>query len=239
MFSIRLAGPAVLDSRWSRTFLKKVAVHWAQYNPDMDWYRTSGLVKRAKHASDHSHWCHLCGGDLKPVEITKNRRHHFPWGMEHRCGCGKSGIWTNSIRNDVEFVEGITGIRHHHLAHGFCNDLFCPFCYNWILPLKTPGIFVKDTHEVARYNRDDQVYRSEESGDVVNPRGLEFLDVYGCRSQEHNTDIVWRGYEDEYAEGEYEPIYQEYFKMRGAIPDELEYELRKAWEKAGKERFPL
>lgn len=205
----------------------------------MNWYRTSKVVKRAKHMSASSHRCHLCGTYLKPVDVKRNPTHHFPWGMEHLCSCGESGIWTNSIRDDIEFVKGLTGIQRDDFIHGFCNDTFCPFCFDYVVPLQTPGLFIKGTRREVRYNRGSRSYHDDDTGEPIDPSMIETFDIHGCRSRDHNTNIIWEGYGEEYGEGEYEPIYREYFKLRNELPDKLVEELRQSWEKAGGASFPL
>ena len=102
------------------------------------------MFKIAKHVSDHSHTCIYCNSFLIPSSFSRNSNHHFPWGIVYRCSCGKSGLWTNSIRGAKEFMDVVFGnieVRNSSAEKGFCNDLFCPICFKWVLILKN-GLYL-------------------------------------------------------------------------------------------------
>ena len=69
------------------------------------------------------------------LEITENTKHLYTIGQLYSCGCSKSKIWTNSIRDEKNLLNFIEG-KSSKYYQGFCNDLFCGFCYGTLLPLK-------------------------------------------------------------------------------------------------------
>jgi hypothetical protein len=203
------------------------------------------IYKIAKHMSGHSHNCLYCGGNLKPTSFNRNSRHHFPWGITYKCGCGKSSIWTNSIRGAKEFTDIVLKDKKVRMADGFCNDLYCPICYSNIRPIINglglengkPTIWCRDkdkTYIIKDWNRFikvyyidkdfsrayDSSYMGEEAGDTST-----YHDIFGCSSGKHNVGIVWNGYQSEYGEGEYRGIYDWCKNNRGIIPIEMVREM--------------
>jgi len=221
----------------------------------MNWYKKATL-KIAKHVSETSHTCLYCDSILSPVGFERNGRHHFPWGITYKCTCGKSGVWTNSIRGPKEFMDVVFGNvppENDTSWEGFCNDPFCPFCFQYIMVLKN-GVYMtvdkkpvaivgKDNkwflHEItnldlylAEYNQGTESSRSYNAkfmGKRVNRDTVSrSVDVYGCRSLKHNMGIL-KNSSLEYGEGEYKPIYEWIIKNKAKIPtamiDELKSEI--------------
>lgn len=91
----------------------------------------SNNCKFAKFINNNCCFCDLCGTNLKAVDIYKdtelNISHMYEFGILYRCGCGKSEIWTNSIRNEQAFYNYLNKKTDYYM-NGFCNDRFCPFC---------------------------------------------------------------------------------------------------------------
>jgi hypothetical protein len=86
-----------------------------------------------KFAKGGSYICELCNGSLYPLSITNNPNHHFNPGQLMECSCGKSKVWTNSIRFPEDLIKWCDGeeVPHHHdpTVWGFCNDEYCPYCW--------------------------------------------------------------------------------------------------------------
>lgn len=92
-----------------------------------------------KFANVNSMTCTQCDTYLQVRGIVINSRHIYKTGQQWRCDCGKSQIWTNSIRS----VNNL--IQHHETGsyyyNGFCNDLFCGICKRPVQPLKTGFVY--------------------------------------------------------------------------------------------------
>lgn len=115
-----------------------------------------------KHVQPGTYACTKCACELKPVDVIKNNKHHFSWGQLYKCSCGKSNLWTNSIRYPSSLIEYANGGKNFpHTedpeAWGFCNDQFCPICWGAVLCLKNGYKF-----------------------------NGEWTDLYGCRKCDNN-----------------------------------------------------
>ena len=182
------------------------------------------MYKIAKHVSKESHSCLHCGSFLTPRGLSRNQRHHFPIGIDYVCSCGESRIWTNSIRSNKDiFIRIIDGenIDHPALNQGFCNDRFCGFCHGHFGPLMN-GLLLDSNKKPMGYDDAEGVEKYidmdnlAEFAETRNPEllsdrtGLATIstDLFGCRDQNHNGAIIGWGYQAEYSEGEYDPIYQ-------------------------------
>lgn len=90
----------------------------------MNW-----LQKLAKYTNSHSTICEKCLGYLVPTHIAINPKHHFTIGQMFECPCRKAKIWTNSIRNEKEFMRFLDGkpdfMGRVEYTQGFCCDKFC------------------------------------------------------------------------------------------------------------------
>jgi len=217
----------------------------------MNWYKIRKFItKIAKHMSDHSHFCGLCGTFLKPKSFSKNDNHHFPWGINHVCDCGASSVWTNSIRNGEEFIARVLNNEDFVGApSGICNDLYCPICYSYVAPMKNGlwfmgkqpvvpvyGATKEDDHfiyeitDLEKYmqhymsgGRDDKFY-PEFMGEQLswdNMPNIQSYDAFGCRSKDHNYTIVLTKSSNEYGEGEYEPMWNWMRFNKDKIPQEM------------------
>jgi hypothetical protein len=199
------------------------------------------IYKIAKHMSDHSHNCLLCGDNLRPTGFNRNSKHHFPWGITYKCGCNKSNIWTNSIRGYKEFKEIVFNNKKIRMIDGFCNDLYCGICYSNVRPIINglglengkPTIWCRNkdkTYIIKDWNRFMQVYyigkdfsrkydssyMGEEATNIS-----AYYDIFGCEKGKHNTGIIWNGHNSEYGEAEYGSIYNWCKKNKGIIPAEM------------------
>lgn len=105
------------------------------------------MKRVAKFINDHTSMCLHCHGYLKPVAVEKNPHHIYDIGTRFQCKCGKSRIWTNSIRGEKNLLKFFDGLLDYY-HNGFCNDLFCGFTHKPIDVLKN-GIQVKGVHKGA------------------------------------------------------------------------------------------
>ena len=71
----------------------------------MNWYKTTTLKKISKYINDECAICEHCGTFLQHKEITENNKHLFNIGFLYTCSCGKSRIWTNSIRDENALAD--------------------------------------------------------------------------------------------------------------------------------------
>jgi hypothetical protein len=202
----------------------------------MNWF------KIAKHVSDHSHFCGLCKTDLKPRSFAKNNRHHYPWGITYACDCGKSSLWTNSIRDGAEFMNIVFGDNSARMGSGFCNDLFCGECLanatylknglnadsqkNFLVYVpaeeRSMGRYhpVNDLESFMKHYVKNGIDMSD-LGPPIENKDVELTygyDVVGCRTVNHNVTIISTGSGNEYGEGEYEPIYDWIISNKHLVP---------------------
>lgn len=202
----------------------------------MNWY------KKAKHISPISQYCIYCKNNITPHSFSRNPKHHFPWGINYKCSCGKSGLWSNSIRGEQEFIDHVFNnkkLENFPFLEGFCNDLFCPICYSNIQVLKNgllmdnydnPIIYInKNYYYISNYNQYildytknipiniKKPYVSEKTNNNIN----KSVDIQGCKTLQHNIGIIRRGYSEEYGEGEYQPIYEWIKNNKSKIPQEM------------------
>ena len=213
----------------------------------MNWY------KKAKHISPHSQYCIYCKSNIIPRSFSRNSRHHFPWGILYKCDCGKSGLWSNSIRGGKEFLKHVFDdkpLSEFPYLEGFCNDLFCPFCFSNVQILKNgllmdisdnPIIYIRDGKYFYLSNYD--AYIRSYNTDKLNPTEttknsiylgksaniddvVKSVDIEGCDTLKHNIGIIRKGYDEEYGEGEYQPIYNWIKENKLKIPQEMIKELR-------------
>lgn len=141
----------------------------------MRWY------KKAKFITSKSVMCGHCMSPLYPIDIKINYRHHFPIGQQWSCQCGKSEIWTNSIRDPEYFLDFLDG-KNEKYYQGICNDKFCGLCYKIIYPLQ-------NGYEI--------------------PGQLQRMDRFGCASCKGNQMILMDGFK-ELKENETGPILEWY-----------------------------
>jgi hypothetical protein len=131
--------------------------------------------KLAKFINNKSAICGFCFQGLKPTKIMKNNRHIYNIGTFYVCSCGKSSIWTNSLRNEDNFIKYIEeGTRYYN---GFCTDLFCGVCFSNIIPKKNGFMvnnFVYDKFGCNSCNSNqnilmdlDKEYKESETGQLV------------------------------------------------------------------------
>jgi len=73
----------------------------------MNWY--AGIIKFAKFINNKSALCEHCMTPLIARGVSVNKRHMYPVGTNYICTCGKSNIWTNSVRNAEDFVAEVEG----------------------------------------------------------------------------------------------------------------------------------
>lgn len=141
----------------------------------MSWY------KQAKFITSESAMCGHCMSQLNVIDMSINDNHHFPIGQDWSCSCGKSKIWTNSLREPEYFIAVLEG-QEERYYHGICNDKFCGHCHRRIDVL--------------------------ENGYGI-PGTIQRMDRYGCRSCEVNQMLLMDGFK-ELREGETGPILEWY-----------------------------
>jgi len=129
----------------------------------------NSMYKNAKFINNSCCVCALCSSPVQLVGLFRdsevNINHIYSLGQLYRCSCGKSQIWTNSLRNPKNFVELHKNGQVDKYYNGFCNDRFCPFCGSDFDILKNG----------------------------INFNGV-FYDVIGCykgyKTDKHNTNIL-------------------------------------------------
>ena len=133
----------------------------------MNWYRNKIIV--AKFMNNHSALCAHCMTHLEPRDIVENNRHHYIIGTIYSCSCGKSRVWTNSIRNEDALIKFFDGESERYYQ-GFCNDKFCGYCFSSLYPLQNgyqiPGI-------------------------------MQNFDRWGCKKCEQNQNIAMDGFSED------------------------------------------
>lgn len=105
----------------------------------------------AKYLNDHCAMCLECSGWLQPTHLARNDKHVFQIGTVYECGCGKSKLWTNSVRNEnrlIWSVEGHPKLGKLDYFQGFCNDLFDGFKFDEVTVLKN-GVRVPGQQQEA------------------------------------------------------------------------------------------
>lgn len=123
----------------------------------MNWYKTAKFMNPM---SPGSAVCGHCSTPLKPVGISVSDRHHFPIGQEWSCSCGKSKIWTNSIRDHEALIKHFEEGTPYY--QGICNDKRCGYTGDWIVPLEN-GVEVPWTNQrMDRYGS-----RAEENQNII------------------------------------------------------------------------
>lgn len=127
--------------------------------------------------------CEHCRNDLVGVYVSENLRHIYHIGQYWFCNCKKSRIWTNSVRSEKRFLEYLLK-KEDRYTNGFCNDMFCGYCYAPIYPLKNG---VPPIH------------------------GRVQADLFGCKKCKDNQNIqIWWG--DLLKEGKEEELVEWYKK---------------------------
>ena len=53
----------------------------------------------------------------------------------YKCDCGKSMVWTNSIR-DIDAFFACLKDPSKRYYQGFCNDTYCGHCFRYLQPLQ-------------------------------------------------------------------------------------------------------
>lgn len=103
----------------------------------------------AKYMSQDSAMCKECGQNLSPTMLSKNKNHLYSIGILYECPrpCGKSKLWTNSVRNEAKLLAFLEG-KAADYTNGFCNDKFDGFLGNEITVLKN-GVDVPGTDQRA------------------------------------------------------------------------------------------
>jgi hypothetical protein len=109
------------------------------------------LLSEGKYMNNSAATCEHCKEDLLPLFVAENTKHIYTTGQLYQCGCDKSKIWTNSIRNKEAFLKFLNG-ENPKYTQGFCNDLFCGHCFRNIYPLQN-GIPPVQSWETQRRDR--------------------------------------------------------------------------------------
>ena len=136
---------------------------------DYNLIKIASLNRQAKFMNDKTAFCELCGTSLIAYEIIKTDFHIYSPGILYKCDCGKSQVVTNFLRQPEEFIEVLEGKgRFYFYGHGFCNDKFCGICHEYLIPLKNGAESKWDS--------------------------TKYFDKYGCKTKEHNIDIMYDGF---------------------------------------------
>jgi len=106
------------------------------------------LITETKHHNEKSMKCGHCTYYIRHTSIVHNPKHIYQTGTLFKCYCGKSAVWTNSIRGEKEFIDNLDNCEYKH-KRGFCNDAFCGHCFEYIYPLKNGERF--EGKSVDRY----------------------------------------------------------------------------------------
>ena len=195
----------------------------------MNWYKTSQLTKVSKHMGPQTAFCKDCLADVVPIDVTYNPKHFFHFGQHFSCPCGEAQIWTNSVRNPKQLTAYIKGEDTSHIhPSGFCNDRFCPICWNSVGAIQNSYMLYSDNGRLrhVEYSPEKRSYFYDDTGEPLkitqdNVRNLSSYDLFGCRGRQHNQSIIMRGFDYEYGEGEYEPIFEWFKTHQNLFPSEL------------------
>jgi hypothetical protein len=156
------------------------------------------IIKLAKHIlPNRTFKCGHCNGNLDVIDVTNNPKHFFNPGQLFSCFCQKSQIWANSIRNPKELVEYCDGGSKDVEAFGFCNDAFCPKCWQNAYPLRTPGFvyngrsyYYKDAYGetgLISMLSEEEIKNKLDSGEII------YGDIWGCEKCEDNQLLIHQG----------------------------------------------
>ena len=130
------------------------------------------LFAESKFLSEVSAQCGFCRQMLKIHSIQENEYHIYNVGLLYTCQCGKSRIWTNSIRNLDRFLDFLDGKPDRYrgenrYTNGFCNDLYCGY--------------------LSEHKRGGIVYVLQNGAEL--PGDPQRYDRYGCNLHEANQQI--------------------------------------------------
>jgi hypothetical protein len=100
----------------------------------------SWITKIAKYLNNSSAICEHCRTFLRAESMINNPKHIYNPGQLLICSCRKSRIWTNSVRNLDSLLSYFRGKSNTwgevKYTHGFCNDKFCGYTFDFLYPLK-------------------------------------------------------------------------------------------------------
>lgn len=113
--------------------------------------------------------CGYCHDGLHSVDVIINPHHIYRIGQLRQCQCGKSRVWTNSVRNEDKLIDFFEG-REREYYNGFCNDRFCGYCFKPIYPLEN-GV-TPPWPDKVRWDR------------------------HGCTKCSHNQNILMNGFQE-------------------------------------------
>jgi hypothetical protein len=158
------------------------------------------LIKIAKFVLPNvTYTCGHCRSNLKITDVTKNPKHFFNPGQLFSCDCTKSQVWANSVRRMNHLLDYCDGKETYISVeqYGFCNDKFCPKCWEDLAVLKN-GQLILDNQKID--NNDLNDFSPEELQNLVNEGRIKSVDIHGCRSCQDNQFLIHQGIED----GEYD-----------------------------------
>lgn len=111
-------------------------------------------VVTAKYMNNQTARCVKCKGVLRAESLAYNPHHIYHIGTMYECVCGKSKVWTNSIRDPVRLLAFWDGVitnpfrKEPKYTEGFCNDKYCGFTFTPLKVLKN-GFPFKGAHRMA------------------------------------------------------------------------------------------
>lgn len=87
--------------------------------------------------------------------MIENNNHLYHIGTLFVCGCEKSKVWTNSIRDDKKLLALIDGTLPRNpygkveYTNGFCDDLYCGFTLKDKMQVMQSGVDVPGASQRA------------------------------------------------------------------------------------------
>ena len=156
------------------------------------------LIKIAKFVLPKStYMCGNCSTLLNVVDVTENPKHFFNPGQLFSCSCNKSQVWANSVRRIDDLKDYCDGKETFIKTeqYGFCNDKFCPKCWNNLSVIKN-GALLLDNKMIEREELDGLDNLQE----LVDQKRLKGVDIHGCKSCQDNQSLIHQGIEG----GEYD-----------------------------------
>jgi hypothetical protein len=174
---LRLAHPLVFGFAHT-VFILSPYKRKARNKPIDNRMQFKEWLLQEKFMNDKSYWCGYCRSPLKAVEMQVNPHHIYEIGQLRSCQCGKSRVWTNSLRNPERFLMWLDG-QIPYYTNGFCNDQFCDYCQQrHVIALKN-GV----PSPISRHPADFDLYGCPACAQNQNILGDAFLE-----DKENQTD---------------------------------------------------
>lgn len=144
-------------------------------------------ILNEKFQTSDSITCAYCGSKAKFIDVKQNKNHHFLVGQHFKCDCGKTQVWTNSIRNVPSLIRFIRGESNHYME-GFCDDLYCAHTYLRIRPAE------EVEGDIGKYFIWERLDNKSGSVSVEGYPDLRFAVDYRQEYKEANSDKLIEDY---------------------------------------------